>query len=132
KALSRFFKKQRAAAESLAAANKRIANILGKAEDAPENYDRKKLIEKAELRLADSLKQTGAHAERCFAAGKYDDGLAALSKLRQPVDAFFDEVLVMAPDENLRKNRLALLRRIRNLFLAAADISHLRPGQKAK
>ena len=132
KALSRFFKKQRAAAESLAAANKRIANILGKAEDAPENYDRKKLIEKAELRLADSLEQTGAHAERCFAAGKYDDGLAALSKLRQPVDAFFDEVLVMAPDENLRKNRLALLRRIRNLFLAAADISHLRPGQKAK
>ncbi|MDA7991038.1 MAG: glycine--tRNA ligase subunit beta, partial [Gammaproteobacteria bacterium] len=95
-------------------------------------YDRKKLIEKAELRLADSLEQTGAHAERCFAAGKYDDGLAALSKLRQPVDAFFDEVLVMAPDENLRKNRLALLRRIRNLFLAAADISHLRPGQKAK
>ena len=132
KALSRFFKKQRAAAESLAAANKRIANILGKAEDAPENYDRKKLIEKAELRLADSLEQTGTHAERCFAAGKYDDGLAALSKLRQPVDAFFDEVLVMAPDENLRKNRLALLRRIRNLFLAAADISHLRPGQKAK
>ncbi len=132
KALSRFFKKQRAAAESLAAANKRIANILGKAEDAPENYDRKKLIEKAELRLADSLEQTGAHAERCFAAGKYDDGLAALSKLRQPVDAFFDEVLVMAPDENLRKNRLALLRRIRNLFLAAADISHLRPGQKTK
>ena len=40
--------------------------------------------------------------------------------------------LVMAPDENLRKNRLALLRRIRNLFLAAADISHLRPEQKAK
>ena len=132
KALSRFFKKQRAAAESLAAANKRIANILGKSEDVPENYDREKLIEKAELHLADNLEQTGAHAERCFAAGKYDDGLAALSKLRQPVDAFFDEVLVMAPDENLRKNRLALLRRIRNLFLAAADISHLRPEQKAK
>ena len=132
KALSRFFKKQRAAAESLAAANKRIANILGKAGEAPENYDREKLIEKAEIHLADNLEQTGAHAERCFAAGNYDDGLAALSKLRQPVDAFFDEVLVMAPDENLRKNRLALLRRIRNLFLAAADISHLRPGQKAK
>ena len=132
KALSRFFKKQRAAAESLAAANKRIANILEKVEDETGDYDRKKLIEKAELRLADSLKQTGAHAERCFAAGNYDDGLAALSKLRQPVDAFFDEVLVMAPDENLRKNRLALLRRIRNLFLAAADISHLRPEQKAK
>ena len=92
KALSRFFKKQRAAAESLAAANKRIANILDKVEDETSDYDREKLIEKAEHDLAENLEQTGAHAERCFAAGKYDDGLAALSKLRQPVDAFFDEV----------------------------------------
>jgi len=130
KALVRFFKKQPAAAESLAAANKRIANILSKAGGAPQHYDPSLLRENAERRLAAQLEQTAAHVEHCFAGGQYDAGLAALSELKQPIDAFFDEVLVMADDAAIRGNRLALLHRIRELFLAVADISFMRAERR--
>ncbi|MGR3915053.1 MAG: glycine--tRNA ligase subunit beta, partial [Gammaproteobacteria bacterium] len=126
KALSRFFKKQPAAAESLAAANKRIANILRKSDDAPQNYERALLRENAERHLAAQLGEVTTHVEDCFARNQYDAGLVALSKLKQPIDAFFDEVMVMEKDAAIRNNRLALLHRIRALFLAIADISFMR------
>jgi len=130
KALVRFFKKQPAAAESLAAANKRIANILSKADDTPPDYNPSLPHENAERRLAAQLEQAAAHVEHCFAGGNYDAGLAALSELKQPIDAFFDEVLVMADDAAIRGNRLALLHRIRELFLAVADISFMRAERR--
>jgi len=141
KALSRFFKKQPAAAESLAAANKRIANILSKAGGSqansnransskadgtgPAGYDESLFREKAEAELARQLDQVSAVAQSCFAENRYDKGFAALSKLKQPIDRFFDEVMVMDEDVTIRNNRLALLHAIRQLFLGVADISFM-------
>ncbi len=126
KALSHFFAERPEAAESLAAANKRIAGILGKAVgdfSAPARYDETLFREKAETELARQLDRIGARARSCFADNRYDRGFAALSELRRPVDLFFDEVMVMDEDAVIRNNRLALLGRIRELFLDAADIS---------
>jgi glycyl-tRNA synthetase beta chain len=66
-----------------------------------------------------------AEVEPLFAAGNYKQGLAALAALRQTVDTFFDDVLVMSDDSAVRDNRLALLARLRRSFLRAADISYL-------
>ncbi len=130
RALSGFFKDQPEAADSLAAANKRIAGILGKSGEPtaaePEPYDESLLRHAAETDLARQLDTIGAQAHKCFSARRYDDGFAALSRLKAPVDSFFDEVLVMDEDAAVRNNRLALLRRIRRLFLEAADISLMR------
>lgn len=124
RALSRFFKSKPAAAESLAAANKRIAGILTKAGDEAATAVQPKLLRApAEAELARQLNTHGARAAACFDAGDYAAGLSALSKLRRPIDAFFDAVLVLDPDPKLRANRLALLGQIRALFLRAADIS---------
>ena len=127
KALSRFFAERPEAAESLAAANKRIAGILGKAktQNVPEHYDESLFQHNAETELARQLEKIGAQVQVCFSANRYDKGFAALSKLKQPVDAFFDGVMVMDKDAAIRNNRLALLSRIRELFLGAADISFL-------
>ena len=127
KALSRFFKRRPEAAHSLAAANKRISGILDRA-GAPvaAHYDASLLRQKAETELARQLDQIGAHADACFSGNRYDSGFVALSKLKQPIDSFFDEVMVMEQDAALRNNRLALLNRIRQLFLGAADISLMR------
>lgn len=136
RALSRFFRNRPAAAQALAAANKRIAGILSKSagrdgdaadagavETVAATVDPALFRHPAEAALARQLEARGARAAGCFSAGDYPAGLTELSRLKQPIDAFFDAVLVMEKDPRLRANRLQLLRRIRALFLGVADIS---------
>ncbi len=113
-------------AASLAAANKRIANILKKA-DVAEAVDvqQKLLVDPAELALSEALQQARATVAPLLEAQQYTGVLATLAQLREPVDRFFDEVLVMADDDATRNNRLALLGQLRALFLDVADISRL-------
>lgn len=112
--------------DALAAANKRVANILQKQDTAETaSIDNDLLQEPAEQQLAASVRSLQAEVEPLFAAGDYTAGLEKLAGIRQPVDRFFDEVLVMADDDALRTNRLALLAGLRQLFLQAADISCL-------
>jgi glycyl-tRNA synthetase beta chain len=114
------------ASASLAAANKRIANILRQAGD-PElgPPDPQRFVEDAERVLHDALVAQAAVVEPLLAEGRYADALAGLAGLRATVDAFFDEVLVMADDPELRTNRLALLAQLRRLFLHTADLSRI-------
>ena len=114
--------------KALAAANKRIHNILKQAGDAgamTQAVDPRLFTEDAEKALAERLAVVDAEVAPLFAAGNYSDALKALAQLRDPVDAFFDKVMVMVDDEKLRRSRLALLHQIRQLFLQAADISRL-------
>jgi glycyl-tRNA synthetase beta chain len=116
------------AAASLAAANKRIANLLKKVtEPVAETFDEDRLIDPAEQVLATQVAAIARDVEPKFAARDYTAALRELSALRQAVDAFFDSVMVMADDPGLRSNRLALLNRMRGLFMRAADLSRL-PG----
>jgi glycyl-tRNA synthetase beta chain len=113
-------------AESLAAANKRIGNILRKTEEAiPESVDSARLIDTAELDLAKALDMLRAGVAAQFDQGDYTKGLCRLAGLREPVDRFFDNVMVMAEDAGLRANRLALLQQLQGLFLRVADLSRL-------
>ncbi|MEW6765900.1 MAG: glycine--tRNA ligase subunit beta [Pseudomonadota bacterium] len=113
-------------AEALAAANKRIGNILKKVDgELPTRIDETRLAEDAERELADRVQQLEAELAPLFAAGDYTAALGKLAHLREAVDAFFDNVMVMAEDPVLRDNRLALLGRMRALFLKVADISLL-------
>ncbi|MGB1010423.1 MAG: glycine--tRNA ligase subunit beta [Thiolinea sp.] len=114
------------AAESLAAANKRIGNILSKVKGAlPETVNADLLQEPAEQALAAAVTEQQDKVMPLFAAGDYQSALISLSELQQPVDHFFDEVMVMADDEALKNNRLALLNHLRGLFLRVADLSVL-------
>ena len=118
-------------ATSLAAANKRIANILRKtAEPVPDRIDTELLRDPAELRLGEELLAIARVVEPKLAARDYTQALQLLAALRPGVDGFFDSVLVMADEPQVRGNRLALLRGIRELFLRVADLSRL-PGQSA-
>lgn len=113
-------------AASLAAANKRIRNILKKTQEAiPEGIDDDALHEPAEKKLAQALGQMDTLVVPMLEGGDYDQALAELAGLREPVDAFFDHVMVMTEDETLRRNRLALLDQLSQLFLRVADISLL-------
>ena len=115
-------------AQALAAANKRIHNILkqaGGAEVMAYAIDADCLIEDAEKALAECMVRVAAKAAPLFTAGNYTEALKQLAQLRDPVDAFFEKVMVMAEDEKLRHSRLALLYQIRQLFLQVADISKL-------
>jgi glycyl-tRNA synthetase beta chain len=114
------------AAESLAAANKRVANILRQAglTEAPA-ADPDRLVEAEEKILFDRVETLAQEVEPLLDERRYDVALERLATLREPVDAFFDSVMVMADDEALRQNRLALLARMRNLFLRTADLSRL-------
>lgn len=117
-------------AEALAAANKRVSNILAKSEaqtDASVNADL--LQEPAEKVLAEQLAAKSEEVAPLFAANDYTGTLASLASLRAPVDDFFDNVMVMADDEALRNNRIALLSQLRQLFLQVADISLLAPSK---
>ena len=115
-----------AEAESLAAANKRIRNILKKAEQTiPESVDPTQLTDPAEKALSDKIHEMSIKVKPLFAASDYTQGLQLLASLRDPVDQFFDQVMVMAEDPALRSNRLALLSQLENLFLSVADISRL-------
>jgi len=106
--------------QAVAAANKRIANILKKAGDVSGNIDTSLLSENAEKTLFLALVKT----ETGFPE-KSEEQLSILATLREPVDTFFDDVMVMAEDAAVRANRLALLARLRALFLRLADVSRL-------
>ncbi|WP_158137567.1 glycine--tRNA ligase subunit beta [Vibrio metschnikovii] len=124
KAVSHF--RELEAAEALAAANKRVGNILAKfAGQLPAEVDLALLQEPAEKALAQDVAVMSEALEPAFASGNYQQALSQLASLREPVDAFFDNVMVMADDEALKQNRLTLLNDLRNLFLQIADISLL-------
>jgi len=113
-------------AESLAAANKRIGNILRKIEGGvADNYDSALFREEAEKALANQLEQLTSLVEPLFASRNYTDGLKQLSQMRDTVDLFFDGVMVMDDDIAIRQNRLALLKRLNRLFGHVADLSRL-------
>ena len=113
-------------AASLAAANKRIANILRQAEvEGVEDAKKKLLTEPAEIALAEALEGARETVAPLIAVRQYTAALTELSELRGPVDTFFDDVMVMAEDKATRANRLALLSQLRALFLDVADISRL-------
>jgi glycyl-tRNA synthetase beta chain len=113
-------------AEALAAANKRIRNILRQAGGAPANAVNPALLrEEAEKNLAKQVADASASVGPLFAAGDYGAALKRLAGLRPAVDAFFDKVMVMVDDTAVRDNRLALLNNLSELFLGAADISRL-------
>jgi glycyl-tRNA synthetase beta chain len=120
---------RRPEAEALAAANKRIRNILRKAADPlPATVDAALLTESAECALADAVSSAIADTDAALAARDHIAVLQRLALLREPVDAFFDAVMVMAEDAGVRGNRLALLKQLSDRFLAVADISHLSGG----
>ena len=116
-------------AQSLAAANKRIANILRKADDPAKLGVSKKLLQDdAELALFSALQGAEERVRPLLAVRSYAEALNELADLRDPIDRFFDDVMVMTDDEAVKNNRLALLREIRALFLDVADISRLSIG----
>ncbi|MBA3254771.1 MAG: glycine--tRNA ligase subunit beta [Burkholderiaceae bacterium] len=112
-------------AESLAAANKRIGNILKKADDVPVVFDRALLLEPAELSLGEAFSAVRPWAEQLYASGDYSAMLQSLAPLKLPVDRFFDEVMVNVDDAKLRANRLGLLAALRTTMNRVADISKL-------
>ncbi|WP_149195389.1 glycine--tRNA ligase subunit beta [Luteimonas suaedae] len=113
-------------AAALAAADKRIRNILRKADgEIPGSVDRDLLREPAELALAEAVEAVYAETGHALAHGDYVDALAHLARLRPQVDAFFDAVMVNVDDPGLRRNRLALLRRLSDRLGSVAAIEHL-------
>ncbi|MBN47437.1 MULTISPECIES: glycine--tRNA ligase subunit beta [unclassified Methylophaga] len=114
-------------AEALAAGNKRIDNILRKnaAYEADLQLNPDLLEETAEQQLAETLKRVSADVGPMMQNADYTGVLRRLADMRDSIDAFFDEVMVMAEDEAIRHNRLALLNQTRALFLGVADISRL-------
>ncbi|MCP1604539.1 glycine--tRNA ligase subunit beta [Pseudomonas citronellolis] len=113
-------------AEALAAANKRVSNILAKAEgEVPQSVNAGLLNEAAEKALGSAVAAAEGEVAPLARARDYRSALARLAALRAPVDAFFEEVLVNADDSAVRANRYALLAKLRGLFLGVADISLL-------
>jgi glycyl-tRNA synthetase beta chain len=112
--------------QALAAANKRIRNILRQAGGTPsDKVDAGKLAEPAERKLAEAVQTLEAQVAPLFRTGNYAGAMKHLAGLRPAVDEFFDKVMVMVDDSAVRDNRLALLNRLGNLFLNVADISRL-------
>ncbi len=113
-------------AEALAAVNKRVSNLLGKAEGAIADQVEPKYFDNAnEFSLYSAIQQADQAVQPMAAARQYSESLARLAALRDPVDAFFEAVMVNAEDAKVRANRYALLSRLRGLFLGVADISLL-------
>jgi len=113
-------------AGSLAAANKRIGNILKKVEgDIPVAIDQTLLSEASEQALFKTLSELTDVVTPLFEAGDYSAALTELANLQTAVDRFFDDVMVMADDEAIRNNRIALLNGLHGLFMRAADLSRL-------
>ncbi|WP_310607384.1 glycine--tRNA ligase subunit beta [Buttiauxella brennerae] len=111
---------------ALAAANKRVSNILAKSDETLNDHVHASVLKEAEeIRLATHLVVLRDKLEPFFAEGRYQEALEELANLREPVDAFFDKVMVNAEDKDLRINRLTLLSKLRELFLQVADISLL-------
>ena len=115
-------------AQSLAAANKRVANILKQAEAKGESFkgaQAEALTETAERNLFDALAMATRNARPSAANGDYTGYLKAFAVLKSPVDAFFESVMVMVEEKGLRRNRLALLQDLRDEMNRIADISKL-------
>jgi len=115
-------------AASLAAANKRIANILRQAENKGEAFadaNFSALKEPAEIALFDALQAASRSAKPLFDSGDFAGYLKAFASLKRPVDSFFDAVMVMTDDQKLRENRLALLTDMRKAMNRFSDISKL-------
>lgn len=112
-------------AEALAAANKRVSNILAKADAAIGEINLTACVEPAEKALAEAVLALRTEVQPLIAQGDYTAVLDKLANLRAPVDSFFDNVMVNAEDSALRQNRLAILNTLQGLFLQVADISVL-------
>ncbi|MGH8849255.1 MAG: DALR anticodon-binding domain-containing protein, partial [Polaromonas sp.] len=113
-------------APALAAANKRVGNILKKADGTVEAKVNEALLkEPAETALASALKSVAPQADAAWAAGNYTVNLQALAALKAPVDEFFDQVMVNAEDPALRANRLGLLATLHGAMNRVADLSRL-------
>ena len=114
-------------AAALAAANKRVSNILAKLEDDHHfsEVNANLLQEPQEKALAEALEAVSTEVSACLDSDDYGAALTAMAVLQEPVDAFFDGVMVNADDAGLRENRLNLLKALRELFLQVADISQL-------
>lgn len=114
-------------AQALASANKRVSNILAKngGESVSAEINPALLTEDAEKVLAQQVAAKQTEVQPLLAEAKYKEALASLADLRDAVDAFFDNVMVMADDKAVKNNRLALLKQLQGLFIAIADISLL-------
>ena len=112
-------------AEALAAANKRVSNILAKADATIGEINLTDCVEPAEKALAEAVLALRTEVQPLIAQGDYTAVLDKLANLRAPVDSFFDNVMVNAEDPALRHNRLAILNTLQGLFLQVADISVL-------
>jgi glycyl-tRNA synthetase beta chain len=114
-------------AQALAAANKRVSNILAKngGDSVSAEINTSLLSEDAEKTLAQQVAAKQTEVQPLLADAKYKEALSSLADLRDAVDAFFDNVMVMADDEAVKNNRLALLKQLQGLFIAIADISLL-------
>jgi glycyl-tRNA synthetase beta chain len=114
-------------AGALAAANKRVSNILGKLDESHEFSDvnTNLLVEAEEKGLYSALESIKEVYNGHLSRAEYTETLATLASLRAPIDAFFDGVMVNAEDPALRSNRLSLLKTLRDVFLEVADISQL-------
>ena len=117
-------------AQALAAANKRVSNILSKqAGEIGAALNSDLLVEVAEKNLANAIIAKASVVAPMYVAHQYTEALASLADLQQPVDSFFDNVMVMCDNPALQQNRLALLQQLRGLFLEVADISYLVPAK---
>ncbi|MGK0442961.1 MAG: glycyl-tRNA synthetase beta chain [Pseudohongiellaceae bacterium] len=116
-------------AQALAAANKRVSNILAKVKDKNTigAVDNSLLQQAEEKTLAELVAHKANTVAPLFASRQYKEALASLADLREAIDNFFDQVMVMADDDALKNNRLVLLKQLRGLFLEVADISLLAP-----
>ena len=111
--------------QALAAANKRISNILKKSEGTPRALNAGLLAEDGEKSLANAVTALAPRVESAFAQGQYTEALTALAAIKPQVDAFFDHVMVMAEDLAVRQNRIALLAQLHRLMNQVADLSEL-------
>jgi glycyl-tRNA synthetase beta chain len=118
-------------AQALAAANKRVSNILAKLDDDTQldAVNNSLLTDEAEIALAQLVQNKAEEVSPLLAKRQYTETLTSLASLRETVDRFFDDVMVMVDDKAVRNNRLALLKQLRGLFLEVADISLLVPAK---
>jgi len=113
-------------AAALAAANKRLTNILKKASaEETTQFDAGQLHMKAEKNLYQAMLQSVSQADHFYADKNYADALKTLALLRDPVDAFFNDVMVNDPDDRVRLNRLGLLKQLHDSMNRVADLSRL-------
>jgi glycyl-tRNA synthetase beta chain len=112
-------------AESLAAANKRIGNILKQADTVPAQFDPALMVLPEEKTLASTFSRLQPDVDRAFSTLDYTGALKALASLKSPVDAFFDKVMVMDKDPRVRANRIGFLGRLHGTMNRIADLSKL-------